>query len=87
MEEKFLKQVDIVITTSQGLLESKSIHNPSCYLVKNGVDYQLFSKGKALDEFQNQQVVGYVGSIDDRLDYELLNFCVHVNSTQPSVLN
>lgn len=76
VEEQFLKQVDFVVTTSQGLLETKSIYNSSCYLVKNGVDYQLFSEGIALDEFKNQKVVGYVGSIDDRMDYELLNYCI-----------
>lgn len=76
VEEQFLKQVDLVITTSQGLLETKSVYNASCHLVKNGVDYQLFSQGIALDEFKNQKVVGYVGSIDDRMDYELLNYCI-----------
>lgn len=76
VEEKFLKQVDLVVTTSQGLLETKSVYNSSCHLVKNGVDYQLFSQGIALDEFKNKKVVGYVGSIDDRMDYDLLDYCV-----------
>lgn len=76
VEEEFMKKVDLVVTTSEGLQQNKKVYNPNCHLVKNGVDYSLFSQGKALKKYQGQTVVGYVGSIDDRLDYDLLQYCV-----------
>ncbi|EMR04641.1 glycosyltransferase family protein [Cesiribacter andamanensis] len=44
-EEELLKRADAVITSSQALQESKSLHNAQTYLVKNGVDYSLFHQG------------------------------------------
>ncbi len=75
IEQQFLKKVDLVVTTSQGLQQSKKQYNENCHLVKNGVDYSLFSQGKSLKEFKEHTVIGYVGSIDDRLDYDLLQYC------------
>lgn len=69
-EKAYLKKVDQVIVTSTALQRAKKSLNPACVLVKNGVD---------LDRFQSQditktknKVIGYVGAIDDRLDYELI---------------
>ena len=44
LEDAFLKKVDTVIVTSQGLFEKKSKQNAHCYLIKNGVNYELFSQ-------------------------------------------
>lgn len=76
-EEAFLRLVDGVITTSEALRDSKKQLNKQTYLVKNGVDYTLFHEG-----FQaqppaagEQKVVGYLGSVDNRVDADLLEYC------------
>lgn len=71
MEDEFISLADEVIVTSDELFNSKSIKNQNTTLVKNGVDYELFHQ--AYHTHQNKRkVVGYVGSIDFRLDYDLL---------------
>lgn len=73
MEDEFIKKVDSVIVTSEGLLKSKSKKHPHVKLVKNGVDFNLFNR--ALNRFRfnkNRKIIGYVGSVDFRLDYDLL---------------
>ncbi len=71
LEDEFLKKVDKVIVTSEGLLESKSKTHSDVTLVKNGVDFDLFHQAFNPEKKQ-KKVIGYVGSIDFRLDYELL---------------
>jgi len=75
IERRFIARTDAVITTSAPLQQAKSeVHN-ACLLVKNGVDFDLFN---AAAERQNPKsdtevkTVGYIGSIDSRLDYQLL---------------
>lgn len=71
IENDFLKQVDAVVCTSEALRTSKKAVNPNTFLVKNGVDHDLFQSA-IKTESSTQKVIGYIGSIDDRLDYELL---------------
>lgn len=72
-ESKFMRMVDAVIVTSKGLLEKKSAMHKKIFLVKNGADTQLFCTA-----FKKQlplaRTVGFIGSIDDRIDYELLAY-------------
>lgn len=72
IEHAFIQKTDAVITTSKGLLQCKSEITKNCFLVKNGVDFKAFSAGKQTTTLKPQKVVGYVGSIDDRLDLKLL---------------
>jgi glycosyltransferase involved in cell wall biosynthesis len=58
------------------LKENKGWKIPG-YVVKNGVDIRMFSKtnGTAvinLSANRNNKVIGYVGTIDDRLDFMML---------------
>lgn len=71
LEERFMKMADGVIVTSKGLYEAKKDRCRACYIVKNAVNIDLFSEGFHTD-IEQQKVVGYVGTIDERLDYELL---------------
>lgn len=77
-EWKFIHLVDAVIVSSEELYKAKSQINKNCYLVKNGVDYNLFSKSleikKKIIKTKHTKTVGYLGSIDDRLDYELIKY-------------
>lgn len=76
VEEAFMKKADAVITTSEGLLNQKSQLAKACFMVNNGVDFSLFNKAADL-KFKNKNseiTVGYLGSIDERLDYDLLSY-------------
>ena len=78
MEKKFITEADQVIVTSSALRQIKSQLNPRVSIVKNGVDEAIFGVPSRQSKrshplMKNQKVVGYIGSIDDRLDTELLN--------------
>jgi glycosyltransferase involved in cell wall biosynthesis len=72
LETIFMQMVDAVIVTSQGLYESKKNDCDRIYIVKNAVKVDLFRKGFNDYIDTSKKVIGYVGSIDDRLDYDLL---------------
>lgn len=80
-ENKFMKMADAVVVTSKGLLEKKSAWHKKVFLVKNGADTELFSSA-----FQEQlpptKTVGFIGSMDGRLDYELL---AHAAGAMPEI--
>ncbi|MEZ4984184.1 MAG: glycosyltransferase [Saprospiraceae bacterium] len=77
-EVLFLPKVDEVVVTSKGLLAAKSALNEQCTLVRNGVDLRLFQqKGPRPDDVPSGKVVGYIGSVDSRLDTLLLEKLAH----------
>lgn len=78
-ETELLKRADVVFTGGRRLFESKRHHNSNCHFYGCGVDVAHF--GKARDEQTAlapdiaalpQPVLGYIGVIDERIDYELL---------------
>jgi len=78
-ERHMLSLADLVIVTSRSLIEEKSAHNDNVHWVPNGVDYQRFSSAGALDKAPPEDmaglpkpIVGYVGAINEKLDYDLL---------------
>ena len=81
LEKQFAALADAVIFTSSGLLAKKKALNKASYLVKNGVDFTQFCqptppslKHPIFDELSKKTtpIIGYLGSIDERLDYDLL---------------
>ena len=76
LETTFLKKTDAIIVTSQGLFDKKSKQNTSCFLIKNGVDYDLFSQQTSsllsIPLEKDKKTIGYLGSVDERVDYDLL---------------
>jgi len=79
MEERFVLKCDAVMVSSEGLKLKQEARHPHVFVVKNGVDYDLFSAGLPTDRFRKllqrspeEKIVGYLGSIDDRLDFDLL---------------
>lgn len=75
-EALLLELADGVVTTSQALLEAKRKLNKNAFLVKNGVDYSLFHEGyKASPSTGRQKTIGYLGSLDHRVDADLLTYC------------
>lgn len=73
LEERYLKQVDGLITSSQPLLDEKLGENQPGIVVKNGVNLQIFEQAFLPDPGNiGGTVLGYLGSIDDRLDLDML---------------
>ena len=81
LEKIFMRMVDAVIVTSQGLYESKKDDCDRIYIVKNAVKVDLFRQGFNDQIDGTKKIIGYVGSIDDRLDYDLLQ---HLFTQMPS---
>lgn len=73
-EDALLPRVDAVIATSEALAERHRTLQPCTWMVPNGVDYDAFQaptvppEGVATD----RPVIGFVGSIDSRVDVPLL---------------
>lgn len=76
MEEAFLAIADATIVSSKGLYESKKPYTKRCFIVKNAVKAELFKQG--LNEFINKdkQVIGFVGTIDYRMDYDVVTYLI-----------
>jgi len=72
LEAKFAQKVDAVIATSKPLLQKLSARNKHVYLIENGVDFDLFNRYASPKETPSIQIVGYTGSIDERLDFEYI---------------
>ncbi len=70
-EEQFLARVDLTIVSSAGLFENKAQLSPNCVLVKNGVSLDLF-RGDVSKTSNVRPRIGYLGSLDERLDPSLL---------------
>ncbi len=78
-EADFIPLTDLVITSSQALLERKQMLHPHTFLVENGVNFSLFHQAFHLKKNKHQAqktTIGYLGSLDDRLDYALLAHCI-----------
>lgn len=78
LESRLITQSDIVICTSKALFEEKKKNNPNTYFVPNGADIVTESGLRALAAHPKLQalktpVVGYVGAVERRIDYELIN--------------
>lgn len=81
-ERELIAKADLVLVTSQALLESKGGINPNTHWVPNGVDYDRFAAartlfGEAMQEPEElaslpRPHIGYVGAINDKLDATLL---------------
>lgn len=72
-EAAFLAAADLTLVSSQGLYEHKKDQAQSIALVKNGVDLNLFkATGTRPADLGDDPIIGYIGSVDDRLDYDLI---------------
>ena len=78
-EQRFLVEVDLTIVTSTGLLQTKTPNTSNCVMVKNGVSLTLF-KGDIPRSAKRRPRIGYLGSLDERVDISLLT---HVIKTFP----
>lgn len=80
MEALFIEKADQVVVSSTGLFESKSLKNPKTTLIKNAVDFKLFHQAyRSEPASKDRKTVGYIGSVDFRLDYSLLSEVISGN--------
>ncbi|BBO17616.1 glycosyltransferase family 1 protein [Candidatus Brocadia pituitae] len=82
--EKFILPIaDLVIVTSPFLQKEKSKFNSNVHLVKNAVDYEQFSIFQRSDNMPkdmegiSKPIIGYIGAINEKLDFELLAYIAH----------
>ncbi len=73
-EQQMLQNADCTVVSSQGLFRTKEALAKQLALVKNGVDLSIFTttdQGRPAD-LPSGPIIGYIGSVDERLDLELL---------------
>lgn len=75
-EKNFAQQADCIITSSNELKNRFNEHLEKTFVVKNGVDFSLMEKGFSSVQKKKRQIIGYVGSIDERVDYDLLDHVI-----------
>ncbi len=77
-EAELIRRADLVLVTSPALLESKRPFNPHTYLVPNAADVESFRRAAEDPAVPLQMavlprpVLGYVGVLNEKLDYQLL---------------
>jgi teichuronic acid biosynthesis glycosyltransferase TuaH len=69
--------VDAVIASSDMLAQDKKQYNKRCFVVKNGVDFDMFSKRARIQNFKSNNIrVGYIGNMDFRFDIDMVETTV-----------
>jgi len=77
IEKDFSSIVDGIITTSDFINNQKIKLNTNSYVVKNGVDFNLFSSfSKKVLNRNKRKLIGYIGSLDERFDIDLVENAV-----------
>ncbi len=77
VDTEFCKSVDAVITTSDYLKEEKLKFTKNSFVVKNGVDYEIFrAKLKPAPYQRPNKIVGYIGSLDHRFNIDIVEYAV-----------
>lgn len=78
IEKEFIENTaDLVITSSQSLQKTKGQFHSKVELIENGVDFHMFHevyKASENGKDEPKPVIGYIGSLDERLDYELIKY-------------
>lgn len=78
LEKEVITRFDLTITTSRKLLEYASGLTKAAYCLPNAVDFSLFRDTPNIsveippEVKSNKTIIGYIGSIDHRIDYNLL---------------
>jgi glycosyltransferase involved in cell wall biosynthesis len=78
-ERRLCERADVVFGTARSLVESRRCLNPETYLATHGVDHSLFARALCCTTSVPpdlaslpQPVLGFYGTIQDRIDFELL---------------
>lgn len=76
-ETKLVRNSDVIICTSKALYKEKLVQNENTYFVPNAADLiweesRPYRKHKSVAHIK-QPITGYIGAIERRMDYDLLN--------------
>lgn len=74
IEKEFLKVADKVVTSSASLQKEKSKFHNDVHLVENGVDFEMFNQQLKTHKSSAGKIIGYIGSLDERIDYSLIQY-------------
>jgi glycosyltransferase involved in cell wall biosynthesis len=78
MEVDFIKEADAVVFSSNDLQKARGNQPKISYVIKNGVDLSIFKNPQTEPPINSDVAhIGYIGSIDNRLDYDLLIKMIH----------
>lgn len=72
LEAEYLAMADAAVVTSEGLRQSRRQFHRNVHLVPNGVDFDLFHQAAAEWPEGSRPCVGFIGSLDERVDTDLL---------------
>jgi len=72
MEKELATAADQVFCTAVGLYDTLVQYNPSTQLIPNGADYPLFSQAAGEREADLPPVFGFVGMLQDCIEYDYL---------------
>lgn len=81
LEADIMREYDVTITTSKKLHEMALRHASNVYCLPNAADFNHFQKAVyepllrpvELKGLESKKIIGYIGHVDFRIDYELLN--------------
>lgn len=76
-EKQFVLNSKSVFCSSKNLISKFAKYHPNLILLENGVNLSIFNNYPR--EWSHSKIVGYIGSIDDRLDINLLTFLIEKN--------
>lgn len=92
-ENMLVKESDVVICTSKALYNEKKSQNPNTYFVPNAADIEHCSQAlnKALPVHAKikdlpKPIIGYLGTLERRMDYNLILEVVKTNPEKTFVL-
>jgi len=77
-EEELLRSVNMVFCSSQRLRGAKSLINPNCFLIPNGVDLSSLTFDQRDRDIPfdmrviRKPIIGYIGTIGDWFDFDAL---------------
>ena len=74
-EKRFLQMVDACVVSSSGLYQTKALLTKRCFVVPNGVNFDLFRSGFSFPKKQ-PVVIGFIGMIASRIDFSILEAIV-----------
>ncbi len=77
IDKEYSEAADAIVTTSSFLASEKAKHHSKCFVVNNGVDFEVFRRHSKVENFrQNEAIVGYIGSLDFRFDIDMVEAAV-----------
>lgn len=78
LQNEAAASADLIVCTAEALMDQFNDQKfPKCHFIGNGANYDLFADAKPNDatrfrKSKEEKIMGYVGNIERRLDYDLL---------------